>query len=225
MFGRFRRRFLRRRPGHTAAVGGMALFLALSAGALAATGGFTDSGGRIHGCVDTKGALTVLKPPATHCAVGKARIAWNRTGPRGAQGVRGPQGTRGIQGGPGPQGPKGDAGPGAISIPITHLDHNTDAVRVFDGIQITVLCGGSMVLIGVSSDTPGGTIYVSGEKAEDGVLSALNTSGGAVDTSGSSTANLDVIATALGTWDRFDLGGFDGGASGCNYWGLLIPGT
>ena len=77
-----------------------------------------------------------------------------------------------------------------------------------------------------SASTPGGTIYVSGEKAEDGSLSALNTSStSAVAALGSGTVNLDVIATALGTWDRLDLGGFDGGASGCNFWGLVTPGT
>jgi hypothetical protein len=230
MFHKSRHKFLPRRPGHTAVVGYVALFLALGGGALAATGAFTGSDGRIHGCVNAKGALTVLRAPATNCTAGKARIAWNQTGPRGIKGQRGPQGIQGIQGiqgAQGLQGPKGDGGPGAISIPITHLDHNTTApARVLDGIQINVLCGGSMVVVSIQNDAPGGTIYASGEKAEDGALTAVNTSStSTIGALGAATANLDVIATARGTWDRIDLGGFDGGASGCNFWGLLIPGT
>lgn len=226
MFRKSCRRLLTRRPGHTAVVGSVALFLALGGGALAATGGFTGSGGRIHGCVDARGALTVLKAPATNCGAAKTRIAWNQTGPRGLKGLRGPQGAQGIHGGQGPQGPKGDAGPGAISIPITHLNQNSSApARVFDGIQINVFCGGSQVVVSIQSPQPGGTIYVSGEKAQDGVLSALNVSSDIVSATGAGTVNLDVIATTLGTWDRIDLGAFYGGAGGCNYWGLLIPGT
>ena len=233
MFRTSRRRILRRRPRYTAVVGYVALFLALGGGALAATRGFTGPDGQIHGCVNAKGGLTVLRAPATSCASGKTRIVWNQTGPRGLSGPRGPQGIQGIQGGQGPQGapglqgPKGDAGAGAISIPITHLDHNTTApTRVLDGIQINVLCGGSMVLLSIGSENPGGTIYVSGDKAEDGALSALNTSTTLnVTALGTATANLDVIATASGTWNHIDLGGYYGGASGCNFWGLLIPGS
>lgn len=226
-------RFLPRHLSHATVVAYLALFLGLGGGALAATGGFTGSDGRIHGCVNSTGALTVLRPPATSCATGKAMIAWNQKGPRGIQGLRGPQGiqgiqgtqgTQGIQGTQGLQGPKGDPGPGAISIPITHLDNTTSWTRIFDGIQIDAVCTTQQVRLLITSDLAARTIYVSGTKSEDGVLSAISSSN-STSASGSATANLDVIATVQGTWDRIDLGGYYGGTGGCNYWGLLIPGT
>jgi hypothetical protein len=139
-----------------------------------------------------------------------------------------PQGAKGDQGIQGIQGLKGDAGPGAISIPITHLDMNTTApFRTIGGIQIGWSCSGGAVALYVAHGFAGGPpIYASGEKAENSTLSALNVSDPtAISAQGSVTANLDVIATSNGTWNRVDLGGFSGGAGGCNIWGLVIPGT
>jgi hypothetical protein len=198
------RKFLPRRPGPMAMAGYVVLFLALGGSALAATRGFIGSDGQIHGCVGAKGALTVLKAPGTNCGAGKTAIAWNR------------------------KGPKGDAGPGATSIPITHLNPNGDerSILMSNGVEILFRCTASNQVALLVYSVNGGPVYVSGEKAENGVLSAVNaSSSGTIGASGTATANLDVIATANGTWSRLDLGGYNGGAGGCNFWGLLIPGT
>jgi hypothetical protein len=158
--------------------------------------------------------------------------------PAGAQGVRGPKGDKGdpcLPSDPNCKGPKGDTGPqgpGAISIPITHVGETFATLRTIHGIDVGYSCSTSSQI--TLKLTPVGgytTVYVSGEKAENGALSPLNTNGGIITASGStstttSTASLDVIATSDGTWNRIDLGGFGGGGSnGCNVWGLIIPGT
>jgi hypothetical protein len=52
---------------------------------------YTDANGVYHGCVNrTNGQLRVLAGGA--CKNGEDAITWNRTGPKGDQGVRGPQG-------------------------------------------------------------------------------------------------------------------------------------
>jgi hypothetical protein len=71
-------RIFAQRPSPAMVVAALALFVALGGGAIAATGGFTGSDGKIHGCVGTNGTLTVLKPPATTCGAGKSKIAWNQ---------------------------------------------------------------------------------------------------------------------------------------------------
>jgi hypothetical protein len=127
----------------------------------------------------------------------------------------------------------GELPKGAVSIPITHVDAGANgALRVngtpvtIDGIRIEYSCMSGQVAVGVRADDFASTVYKSGVKAENGVLSAVNTSGTSpYSASGSNTANLDVIATRDGTWNRIDLGGSNGGVSGCNIWGLLIPGT
>jgi hypothetical protein len=87
----------------------LALFLALGGGAIAASG-LVGSDGTIHGCVSSKGQLTVLRP-GRHCGHGKTAIAWSRTGPAGVQGDTGPAGPEGPQGIPGTAVAKGDTGP------------------------------------------------------------------------------------------------------------------
>jgi hypothetical protein len=166
-----------------------------------------------------------------------------RTALRGLEGARGPKGDACLSTDPsckGPKGdaclssdpsckgPKGDAGPGALSIPITHVDAATfTTLRTIHGINVGYSCSTSSEV--TLKLTPAGaftTVYVSGEKAENGALSALNTNGAIITASASSTANLDAIAMADGTWNRIDLGGFGGGGTtGCNIWGLMIPGT
>jgi hypothetical protein len=95
------------------------------------------------------------------------------------------------------------------------------------GIEIFYKCDPGVVGLFVSGDSKH-TVYASGVMAQNNTLSAVNESdpaGSAVFAGGSGTANLDVIATVDGTWVRIDLGGFYGGANGCNVWGLVIPGT
>ena len=124
-----------------------------------------------------------------------------------------------------PRGDPGPQGPGAISIPITHVAAGSGPIRTIDGIEMGYECSGSAVSVDVYGG--GSTIYASGDKAEDGVLSSINHSTtNALPATGTGTANLDVIATVNGTWDRIDLGGYNGGGTnGCNVWGLVIPGT
>jgi hypothetical protein len=73
----------RPRPTFANVVALLALFVALGGGALAASK-FVGSDGRIHGCVTSKGKLTLVKS-GTSCKKGKA-IAWNQRGPRGRAG-------------------------------------------------------------------------------------------------------------------------------------------
>ncbi|HEY1449418.1 MAG TPA: hypothetical protein VGF47_00590 [Solirubrobacteraceae bacterium] len=68
----------------------LALVLAMSGGAIAATGGFTSSG-RLQACVGKSGGLTLLKA-GKKCRHGQISIAWNQTGPQGAKGSQGTPG-------------------------------------------------------------------------------------------------------------------------------------
>jgi hypothetical protein len=76
----------------------LALFVALGGASYAATGGFSGSGGSLHGCVGSHGRLTVLKQ-GHHCKAGQTAIRWSVTGPPGA---RGPAGSPGPEGAPNP---------------------------------------------------------------------------------------------------------------------------
>jgi hypothetical protein len=93
------RRLLRSKLDHATVVAYIALFMALSGGAIAATS-FVGSGGKILGCVSKSGQLTVLKG-GKHCKPGQTAISWNQKGVQGAQGA---QGAQGVQGPPGTQG-------------------------------------------------------------------------------------------------------------------------
>jgi hypothetical protein len=104
-------------------------------------------------------------------------------------------------------------------------------LTAFNGVSVYGECAidGSTVMITLISEEP---VFLSGDDASDGTLKSLQEAG-----SGSrpnliafETANLDVIATANGTWSRFDIGAYNGGisegkAKGCNFWGLITPGS
>jgi hypothetical protein len=76
----------------------VAVFLALGGGALAATN-FVGADGKINGCVDRHGQLTVLKPKKK-CVHGLTAISWNQTGATGATGATGQTGATGPSTGP-----------------------------------------------------------------------------------------------------------------------------
>ncbi len=67
--------------------------------ALVALGGIAyaaipDTGGVIHGCYDSRGALSVVDPgPGGSCATGETALSWSQQGPQGAQGPAGRPGT------------------------------------------------------------------------------------------------------------------------------------
>lgn len=86
----------------------LALVLAMSGGAVAATGGFS-SGGKLQACVSEQGAIRLLKA-GQRCRKGQKAVSWNQegpAGPRGPQGAAGPAGATGAAGTPGAAGAKG----------------------------------------------------------------------------------------------------------------------
>lgn len=100
------------RPTYANVMSSVAVFIALSGGAYAATGGFVSGGGAIKGCVlqtEEPGELNIIKP-GEKCPSGTTAIAFNQTGRRGARGLAGARGAKGAQGPAGPQGPAGAPG-------------------------------------------------------------------------------------------------------------------
>jgi hypothetical protein len=82
------------------ALGALALFVALGGTTFAATGGFA-SGGKLQGCVNGNGKLTLLKS-GQHCPKTQKTVAWNQKGPAGPKGQSGAPGTAGPAGATGP---------------------------------------------------------------------------------------------------------------------------
>ena len=72
----------------------LAVVLALSGAAVAATGGFV-SGGRLQACVTPEGQLKLLKS-GKKCKKGQSSISWNQSGPKGSAGAQGPAGATGA---------------------------------------------------------------------------------------------------------------------------------
>jgi hypothetical protein len=85
----------------------LALVLAMTGGAIAATGGFT-SGGALRGCVNGEGVLRLLKA-GKHCRHGQQQVTWNQQGPAGTAGATGARGAEGPKGTEGPKGVSGEA--------------------------------------------------------------------------------------------------------------------
>jgi hypothetical protein len=86
----------------------LALVLAASGGALAATGGFT-SGGKLRACANSEGSLKLLKA-GKKCQKGQKLISWNQVGPQG------PGGSNGAPGAAGGTGPAGSPGAPAVTL-------------------------------------------------------------------------------------------------------------
>jgi hypothetical protein len=91
----------------------LALVLALSGGAIAATGGFT-SGGKLHACVNEEGRLKLLKSGG-HCKRGQKSVSWAQIGPAGPVGIPGATGPKGIEGQKGAPGEAADVKWAAIN--------------------------------------------------------------------------------------------------------------
>lgn len=102
---------IRRRISYANVAATMALVLAVSGGAYAATGGFS-SGGTLHACVNEEGVIRLIKP-GKKCKRGQTAVSWNQTGPAGAPGATGAMGAAGA---PGTPGAKGAAGTGPPSL-------------------------------------------------------------------------------------------------------------
>src|SRR5580692_6970893 len=86
----------------------LALVLAASGGAVAATGGFASSG-KLRACVNSEGSLKLLKA-GKNCQKGQKLISWNQVGPQG------PGGASGAPGAAGGTGPAGSPGAPAVTL-------------------------------------------------------------------------------------------------------------
>jgi hypothetical protein len=75
------------RPSPAMIVACLSLLVALGGAALAASV-FVGSDGKIHGCVDQTGQLSLVKPGKS-CKKGQHAIAWNQRGRRGPAGAPG----------------------------------------------------------------------------------------------------------------------------------------
>ena len=124
---------IRRHLSYANVAATLALVLATSGGAIAATGGFS-SGGKLHACVNGEGGLRLLKP-GKHCARGQQAISWNQEGPAGAPGANGS---------PGATGPKGEAGPKGTSGAPTNVKW---AAIQSDLIDPTIAAGHGVVAV------------------------------------------------------------------------------
>jgi hypothetical protein len=102
---------IRRHIGYANVMATIAVLLAMSGGAVAATGGFS-SGGTLKACANEEGVIRLLKAGKS-CKKGQKTVAWNIAGPAGAKGATGASGATGATGAAGPkgtEGPKGAAG-------------------------------------------------------------------------------------------------------------------
>jgi hypothetical protein len=214
----------------------LALFVALGGGAYAATS-FVGADGVIHACTARDGVLTLIKS-GKRCSKGKTAISWNQqgtpgvrgaTGGPGPQGQKGDQGPKGDQGLPGLKGDTGPPGPGAKSINLHVASGESEVVTGADRVVVLLSCNIIFSGVGVGvlpEEAAIGQIFASGDRAQDGVLTSLQENGTEIVAAGKSTANLDVVASLNAEeWSRFDLGGVNGGGAGCNFWGVIIPGT
>jgi len=212
----------------------LALFVALGGGAYAATS-FVRGDGVIHACAARNGSLTLVQP-GTRCRKGKTAIAWNQAGaqgPSGRQGGPGPrgeQGSKGEPGAPGVNGPPGPQGPGAKSFNVHEPNKFNGVLATQGGVEVHGVCEESPgpMYLDLAADEFAGTVFVSGEKAVETALTSVQEAGtnARAIVEASEKGNLDVIATTTGVWSRFDIGGYHGApGEGCNFWGLVTPGT
>jgi hypothetical protein len=211
---------IRRHMSYANAAATLALVFSMSGGALAAK----------HYLINS---TTQINPKLLKALKGK-------TGPKGPQGNGGPPGKEGAAGKggatgatgsiglQGPTGAQGPQGPGAISFNLHEPDNFHGALgAAVNGVSAHGVCEPMVgpIYLWVEGEK-GSIIYVSGDKAADGHLESVQVSGSGAQAvvEASGTANLDVIATVNGVWSRFDVGGYRG-AEGCNFWGLITPGS
>ncbi|HEY2310809.1 MAG TPA: hypothetical protein VGH46_06820 [Gaiellaceae bacterium] len=146
-------------------------------------------------------------------------------GPKGPSGAAGPQGPPGAKGDTGATGPQG---PGARSFNVGGVpaDNVAHLLARVDGVDAYYTCLSIVAKVHVElrPHLPGDTVFASGDRAEDGALTALQESSTFTILASGGTADLDVIAWvgSNGTLSRFDLGGFHGSSS-CNVWGVITP--
>jgi len=86
-----------RQLSYSNVVATLALLFAMSGGAIAASGGFAGSGGKLQGCVSGNGSFTLAKA-GKKCKKGQTSVSWNQTGPAGPKGTSGTTGATGAPG-------------------------------------------------------------------------------------------------------------------------------
>ncbi len=106
---------IRRHLSYANVAATLALVLAMSGGAVAASGGLS-SGGTLRACANEEGAIRLLKA-GKHCKRGQKSVSWNQQGPAGAKG------TPGAASAPGASGPAGV--PGKDGSPGTAIAYGT----------------------------------------------------------------------------------------------------
>jgi hypothetical protein len=216
----------------------LAVFVTLGGGAYAAVSSIPGRDGVIHGCYHKGRGNLRLVPAHKKCAKSEKAIAFNQKGPQGlpgARGVRGFQGFRGIVGSPGApgaagaKGEQGPTGPGASTFTATLAQESgpSTLVTLANGVTVKGQCGPPAVVLEIETTSQAANLQASGTKSVEGppTLEALDINGGAAvaAASGSSHADLDVLArdSTVGRFARIDLHGSAG--STCTFWGMIIP--
>ena len=110
---------IRRHISYANVAATLALVLAMSGGAVAATGGFS-SGGTLRACANEEGAIRLLKPGKS-CKKGQKTVSWNQTGPAGVKGAAGATGAAGASGATGAQGSAGSPGNPGSAVAYAHV--------------------------------------------------------------------------------------------------------
>lgn len=132
---------IRRHASYANVAATLALVLAMSGGAVAATGGFS-SGGTLKACVNEEGAIRLLKV-GKGCKKGQKAVSWNETGPAGAKGAAGaagpagasgPAGAKGTDGAKGKEGPEGQEGQeGPPGTALAYASYEGGTASLADG--------------------------------------------------------------------------------------------
>jgi hypothetical protein len=207
---------------HATAVAYLALFVALGGSAYAAV---TVTGKNIKDATITGRDIKNQSVGTNKLSAATVRALAGERGPAG------PQGPAGDRGPAGRNGVKGDPGPGAVQFHI-HADPGSvsAASPTVAGLSARILCttpsGPTKVRVQLLSAT--GQLEVSGSKAEDSALVGSTALTVSYDEAGGETsAGIDAIARQLpsGKWTSFQLGSYDRGAQGCDFWGVITPAT
>jgi hypothetical protein len=155
----------------------MALVLAMSGGAVAATGGFS-SGGTLHACVTEEGAIRLLKG-GRHCKKGQTPIAWNQSGPAGPRGASGSAGAQGAAGPEGPKGKQGDPGTEGESATVNWAKvRQTGEITASEGVGTATQANtGEYMTVSFEEDVNNCAITVTPDEGVAGVTTEARSEG------------------------------------------------
>jgi hypothetical protein len=211
---------------HTTAVAYLALFVALGGSAYAAV---LVTGKNIKDASVTGRDIKNRSLGANKLSAATVSALAGQRGPAGPQGPAGERGPAGRNGDTGPAGRNGDAG--AVQFHI-HADPNSVSAESpkVAGLSARILCttpsGPTKVRVQLLSST--GQLDVSGSRSQDGALAgAIALTVSYYEAGGETSAGVDAIARQLpsGKWTSFQLGSYDRGAQGCDFWGVITPAT